>query len=138
MKNPLNNSGKIFRWYIWVPYSAAFVCTNTEQQYHQCETNTIDTWTQIQSISRYNDHGVRGTIGLSIFLGDQEPQPPVKSGHSSICLYTQQKKLRKSQKTMQHKNTKANNYLIFICLFRYMSSVEKHVYFKLLAPIPLF
>ena len=85
MKNPLNNSGKIFRWYIWVPYSAAFVCTNTEQQYHQCETNTIDTWTQIQSISRYTDHGVRGTIGLSIFLGDQEPQPPAKSGHSSIC-----------------------------------------------------
>ena len=85
MKNPLNDSGKIFRWYIWVPYSAAFVCTNTEQQYHQCETNTIDTWTQIQSISRYNDHSVRGTIGLSIFLGDQEPQPPVKSGHSSIC-----------------------------------------------------
>ena len=84
MKNPLNNSGKIFRRYIWVPYSAAFVCTNTEQQYHQCETNTIDTWTQIQSISRYNDHGVRGTIGLSIVLGDQEPQPPVKSGHSSI------------------------------------------------------
>ena len=86
MKNPLNNSVKIFRWYIWVPYSAAFVCTNTEQQYHQCETNTIDTWTQIQSISRYNDHGVRGTIGLSIFLGDQEPQPPVKSSHSSICV----------------------------------------------------
>ena len=85
MKNPLNNSGKIFRWYIWVPYSAAFVCTNTEQQYHQCETNTIDTWTQIKSISRYSDHGVRGTIDLSIFLGDQEPQPPVKSGHSSIC-----------------------------------------------------
>ena len=86
MKNPLNNSGKIFRWYIWVPYSAAFVCTYTEQQYHQCETNTIDTWTQIQSISRYSDHGVRGTIDLSIFLGDQEPQPPVKSGHSSIWL----------------------------------------------------
>ena len=86
MKNPLNNSGKIFRWYIWVPYSAAFVCTNTEQQYHQCETNTIDTWTQIKSISRYSDHGVRGTIDLSIFLGDQEPQPPVKSGHSSICF----------------------------------------------------
>ena len=84
MKNPLNNSGKIFRWYIWPPFSAAFVCTNTEQQYHQCETNTIDTWTQIQSISRYNDHGVRGTISLSIFLGDQEPQLPVKSGHSSI------------------------------------------------------
>ena len=84
MKNPLNNSGKIFRWYILVAYSAAFVCTNTEQQYHQCETNTIDTWTQIKSISRYSDHGVRGTIDLSIFLGDQEPQPPVKSGHSSI------------------------------------------------------
>ena len=96
MKNPLNNSGKIFRWYIWVPYSAAFVCTNTEQQYHQCETNTIDTWTQIQSISRYNDHGVRGTIGVSIFLGDQEPQPPVKSGHSSICPHQLKKKTHKN------------------------------------------
>ena len=40
--------------------------TNTEQQYHQCETNIIDAWTQIQSISRYIDHGVRGTIDLSI------------------------------------------------------------------------
>ena len=40
--------------------------TNTEQQYDQCETNTIDTWTQIQSISRYSDHGVRGIIDLSI------------------------------------------------------------------------
>ena len=35
---------------------------------------------------------------------------------------------------MQHKNIKANNYLIFIYLFRYMSSVEKNVYFSLLAP----
>ena len=52
-------------------------------------------------------------------------------------IYTQQKKLRKSQKTMQHKNTKANNYSIFIYLFRYMSSVEKNVYFSLLAQIPL-
>ena len=51
--------------------------------------------------------------------------------------YTEQKKLRKSQKTMQYKNTKANNYSIFIYVFRYMSSVEKHVYFKLLAPMPL-
>ena len=47
------------------------------------------------------------------------------------------KMLRKSQKTMQYKNTKANNYSSFIYLFRYMPSVEKHVYFKLLAPIPL-
>ena len=38
---------------------------------------------------------------------------------------------------MQHKNTKANNYSIFIYVFRYMSSVEKHVYFKLLEPMPL-
>ena len=52
-------------------------------------------------------------------------------------IYTQQKKLRKSQKTMQHKNTKANNYSNFIYLFRYMSSVEKNVYFSLLAQIPL-
>ena len=52
-------------------------------------------------------------------------------------IYTQQKKLRKSQKTMQHKNTKENNYSIFIYMFRYMSSVEKNVYFSLLAPIPL-
>ena len=56
---------------------------------------------------------------------------------SEINNYTEQKKLRKSQKTMQHKNTKANNYLIFIYLLRYMSSAEKHVYFKLLAPMPL-
>ena len=38
--------------------------------------------------------------------------------------YTEQKKLRKSQKTTQHKNTKANKYLFFIYLLRYMSSVE--------------
>ena len=34
-----------------------------------------------------------------------------------ICgtyIYTQQKKIRKSQKTMYFKNTKANNYPIFI------------------------
>ena len=41
-----------------------------------------------------------------------------------------------SEKTMQHKDTKANNYLIFIYLFRYMSSVEEIVYFCLLAKIP--
>ena len=52
--------------------------------------------------------------------------------------YTEQKKLRKYLKTMQHTNTKANNYSFFIYLIRYMSSVEKHVYFKLLAPMPLF
>ena len=52
-------------------------------------------------------------------------------------IYTQQKKLRKSQKTMQHKNTKANNYSIFIYLFRCMSMVEQNVFFSLLAPIPL-
>ena len=55
----------------------------------------------------------------------------------SGAIYTQQKKLRKSQKTMQHKNTKANNYSIFIYLLKYMSSDEKNVYFSLLAPIPL-
>ena len=32
----------------------------------QCQINTMDTWTQIQSISRYNRRGVRGTIDLSI------------------------------------------------------------------------
>ena len=55
----------------------------------------------------------------------------------TLVLYTEQKKLRKSQKTMQHKDTKANNYLFFIYLFRYMSSVEKNVDLSLLAPIPL-
>ena len=55
----------------------------------------------------------------------------------STFIYTQQNKLRKSQKTMQHNNTKANNYSIFIYLFRYMRSVEINVYFSLLAPIPL-
>ena len=53
----------------------------------------------------------------------------------TFLLYTQQKKLRKSQKTMQHNNTKGNNYSIFIYLFRYMSSVEKNVNLSLLAPI---
>ena len=52
-------------------------------------------------------------------------------------MYTEQKKLRKSQKTMQQKDTKAKKYSIFIYLFRYMSSVEKNVDFSLLAPIPL-
>ena len=51
--------------------------------------------------------------------------------------YTEQKKVRKSQKTMQHKNIIANNYSFLMYLFRYMSLVEKHVYFKLLAPTPL-
>ena len=46
------------------------------------------------------------------------------------------KRLRKSQKAMQHKHTIANNYS-FIYLFRYMSSVEQNVYFSLLVPIPL-
>ena len=54
-----------------------------------------------------------------------------------VRTYTEQNKLRKSQKTMQQKNTKANNYSFFIYSFRYMSSVEIHVYFKLLAPTPL-
>ena len=53
-----------------------------------------------------------------------------------IYIYST-KKVKESQKTMQHKNTKANNYSIFIYSFRYMSSVEKNVYFSLLAPIPL-
>ena len=60
----------------------------------------------------------------------------IKAFPDHLRIYTQQKKLRKSQKTMQHKNTKEKNYSIFIYLFRYMSSVEKHVYFKLLAPMP--
>ena len=47
-------------------------------------------------------------------------------------MYTQQKKLRKSQKTMEQKNTKANNYSIFSYLFGYSSSVEKDASFSLL------
>ena len=39
--------------------------------------------------------------------------------------YTILNKKVKSQKSMQHKNTKANNYSFFIYLFRYTSSVEK-------------
>ena len=54
-----------------------------------------------------------------------------------ICNILNKKKLRKSQETMQHEKTKANNNSIFIYLFRYMSSVEKNVYFCSLAPIPL-
>ena len=61
----------------------------------------------------------------------------VSNANLMFSKYTQLKKLRKSQKTMQHKNTQANNYSIFIFLFRYMSSVEKNVCFSLLAPIPL-
>ena len=57
--------------------------------------------------------------------------------NGSHIIYTEQKKLRKSQKTMQHKDTKANSYLIFIIFFRYMSSVKNNVDFSLLAPIPL-
>ena len=34
--------------------------------YTQCQTNTMDTWTQIQSISRYSRRGVSGAIDLTI------------------------------------------------------------------------
>ena len=62
-----------------------------------------------------------------------------RQGTSIRAKYIQQKKkLRKSiHTTIQHKNTKANNYSIVIYLFRYMPSVEKNVYFSLLALIPL-
>ena len=55
------------------------------------------------------------------------------------CMYNiySTKKLRKSQKTIQHKNTKTNNYSISIYLFRCMSSVEENVFSSLLALIPL-
>ena len=39
---------------------------------------------------------------------------------ANVSNYTEQNKLRKFQKTMQHKNTKANNYSIFIYVFRYI------------------
>ena len=61
----------------------------------------------------------------------------LKSSEAKIVNIYSTKKLRKSQKTMQHKYTKANNYSIFIYLFRYMSSVEKNVYICFLAPLPL-
>ena len=60
----------------------------------------------------------------------------MNTGTSTIYILNK-KKIRKSQKTMQHKNTKANNFSIFISLLRYLSSVEKNVYFSLLVPIPL-
>ena len=47
------------------------------------------------------------------------------------------KKLRISQKTMEQKNTKANNYSIYIHLFRYIPSVEKDASFSLQALKPL-
>ena len=83
--------------------------------------------------------------GLKGGMGSGSPDPTslwIQKSRESVEMidapkYTQQKKLRKSQKTMQHKFTKANNYSIFIYLFRYMSSVEKNVYFSLLAPISL-
>ena len=66
----------------------------------------------------------------------------LKGQRSTLTLgaylkYTQQKKLRKSQKTIEQTNTKANNYLIFIYLLRYISSVEKDDSFSLLALLPL-
>ena len=73
----------------------------------------------------------------------QFAEVPNKSSLSNNCcafaimfIYST-KKLRKSQKTIQLKKTKANNYSIFIYLFRYMSSVEKNASFSLLVPIPL-
>ena len=53
--------------------------------------------------------------------------------NSNESIYSTKKKLRKSRKTMEQKN----NYSILICLFRYISSVEKSVSFGLLALIPL-
>ena len=51
--------------------------------------------------------------------------------------YTQQKKLRKSQKTIEQMNTKATNYSVFSYLFRYISSVENDGSFSFLAQLPL-
>ena len=86
-------------------------------------------------------HGLKIAIGQ--FLQDigryDRPRSEATKTVSDLSsnIYTQQKKLRNSQKTTRHKNTKANNYSFFIYLFRYMSSVEKNVYFSLLASIPL-
>ena len=52
-----------------------------------------------------------------------------------VIIYST-KKLRKSQKTMQHKNIKANNDSNFIYLFRYMTSVE--IYLLLFASVNTF
>ena len=38
---------------------------------------------------------------------------------------------------MEQKNTETNNHSTFIYLFRYISSIEKYVFFSLLALIPL-
>ena len=93
---------------------------------------------------------LRCSRGFFIYIfGSSSPAPKMNSYtmrhgeilyvqlNNAMFIYTEQKKLRKSQKTMQHKDTKANNYLIFIYLFRYISSVEKNADFSLLAPIPL-
>ena len=79
----------------------------------------------------------RFILGTSSFRISYIIASAVSKINNEANNYTQQKKLRKSQKTMQHKNTKSNNDSIFIYLFRYMSSVEKNVYFSSLAPIPL-
>ena len=56
---------------------------------------------------------------------------------NGVNIYTQQKKLRKSQKTIEQTNTKANNYSVFSYLFKYISSVENDASFSFLAQLPL-
>ena len=52
---------------------------------YELKLYNLEAWTQIQSISRYSDHGVRGTIYLSIIYVIKNYNWPFKSGHSSIC-----------------------------------------------------
>ena len=44
------------------PIIALYFESENELKFYNLETS----WTQTQSISRYSDHGVRGTIDLSI------------------------------------------------------------------------
>ena len=79
MKNPSNNSGKIFRWYNWVPsqYQYWTAISSMQDEYHRyLDSDTIDFaiyWPRC-----------KGDNWLVDYLGDQEPQLPVKSGYSSI------------------------------------------------------
>ena len=60
---------------------------------------------------------------LNIVCCTDTQNPPKSEWDLQYIL--NKKKLRKSQKTMEQKNTKDNNCSIFIYLLRYISSVEK-------------
>ena len=83
--------------------------------------------------------GIRGETKLFHFYGifrKNEMESKEKRTPSPLYTYST-KKLRKSQKSMEQTNTKANNLSIFIYLLRYISSAVKDASFSVLALIPL-